>query len=166
MNSNNSGVHWCLSTSEKQNKQTLFRGISQWGLFCVGVVTSCRMNEQSSDNTITACSTVNMWGGGGGGGGGGYAVLRATQSDIVATSKQVHLNGLGPKLFTTFHKTSTGVDLRKQAYNYVDGSLQSLDWDGGMERWNGILECVLRGERSLLMQFSMKVTVGVLFLIR
>ena len=27
------------------------------------------------------------------------------------------------------------------------------------------MECVLQGERSLLMQFSMKVTVGVLFLI-
>ena len=36
--------------------------------------------------------------------------------------------------------------------------VQSLDWNGGME-------CVLQGERSLLMQFSMKVTVGVLFLI-
>ena len=45
------------------------------------------------------------------------------------------------------------------------GSLQSLDWNGGMEWWNGIVECVLQGERSLLMQFSMKVTVGVLFLI-
>ena len=45
------------------------------------------------------------------------------------------------------------------------GSLQSLDWNGGMEWWNGIMECVLQGERSLLMQFSMKVTVGVLFLI-
>ena len=31
--------------------------------------------------------------------------------------------------------------------------------------WNGIVECVLQGEGSLLMQFSMKVTVGVLFLI-
>ena len=38
-------------------------------------------------------------------------------------------------------------------------------WNGGMEWWNGIVECVLQGERSLLMQFSMKVTVGVLFLI-
>ena len=28
-----------------------------------------------------------------------------------------------------------------------------------MEWWNGIVECVLQGERSLLMQFSMKVTV-------
>ena len=46
-----------------------------------------------------------------------------------------------------------------------EGSLQSLDWNGGMEWWNGIVECVLQGERSLLMQFSMKVTVGVLFLI-
>ena len=27
------------------------------------------------------------------------------------------------------------------------------------------MECVLQGEKSLLMQFSMKVTVGVLFLI-
>ena len=34
-----------------------------------------------------------------------------------------------------------------------------------MEWWNGIVECVLQGERSLLMQFSMKVTVRVLFLI-
>ena len=42
-------------------------------------------------------------------------------------------------------------------------SLQSLvqDWNGGMEWWNGIVECVLQGDRSLLMQFSMKVTVGV-----
>ena len=40
------------------------------------------------------------------------------------------------------------------------------EWNGGMEWWNGIVECVLQGERSLLMQFSMKVTVGVLFLIR
>ena len=46
-----------------------------------------------------------------------------------------------------------------------NGSLQSLDWNGGLERWNGIVECVLQGERSLLKQFSMKVTVGVLFLI-
>ena len=45
------------------------------------------------------------------------------------------------------------------------GSLQSLDWNGGMEWWNGIVECVLQGEKSLLMQFSMKVTVGVLFII-
>ena len=42
------------------------------------------------------------------------------------------------------------------------GSLQLLDWNGGMERWNGIVECVLQGERSLLMQFP---TVAVLFLI-
>ena len=40
-----------------------------------------------------------------------------------------------------------------------------VDWNGGMEWWNGIVECVLQGERSLLMQFSMIVTVGVLFLI-
>ena len=33
------------------------------------------------------------------------------------------------------------------------GSLQSLDWNGGMEWWNGIVECVLQGERSLLLQF-------------
>ena len=32
-------------------------------------------------------------------------------------------------------------------------SLQSLDWNGGMEWWNGIVECVLQGERSLLLQF-------------
>ena len=38
------------------------------------------------------------------------------------------------------------------------GSLQSLDWNGGMEWWNGIVECVVQGERSLLMQFSMKLT--------
>ena len=38
------------------------------------------------------------------------------------------------------------------------GSLQSLDWNGGMEWWNGIVECVLQGERPLLMQFSMKVS--------
>ena len=34
-----------------------------------------------------------------------------------------------------------------------------------MVEWNGGMECVLQGERSLLMQFSMKVTVGVQFLI-
>ena len=45
------------------------------------------------------------------------------------------------------------------------GSLQLLDWNGGMERWNGIVECVLQGERSLLMQFPMKLTVAILFLI-
>ena len=45
------------------------------------------------------------------------------------------------------------------------GSLQLLDRNGGMERWNGIVECVLQGERSLLMQFPMKLTVAVLFLI-
>ena len=33
-----------------------------------------------------------------------------------------------------------------------------VEWNGGMEWWNGIMECVLWGERSLLMQFSMKVT--------
>ena len=33
-----------------------------------------------------------------------------------------------------------------------------------MEWWNEIVECVLQGERSLLMQFSMKVTVVVLFM--
>ena len=38
------------------------------------------------------------------------------------------------------------------------GSLQSLDWNGGMEWWNGIVECVLPGERSLLMQFFIMVT--------
>ena len=38
-----------------------------------------------------------------------------------------------------------------------EGSLQSLDWNGGMEWWNGIVECVLWGERSLPMQFSIKV---------
>ena len=38
------------------------------------------------------------------------------------------------------------------------GSLQSLDWNGGMEWWNGIVECVLQGERSLLMQFFIMVT--------
>ena len=27
------------------------------------------------------------------------------------------------------------------------GSLQSLDWNGGMEWWNGIVECVLQGEK-------------------
>ena len=32
------------------------------------------------------------------------------------------------------------------------GSLQSLDWNGGMEWWNEIVECVLQGERSLLLQ--------------
>ena len=37
------------------------------------------------------------------------------------------------------------------------GSLQSLDW-------NGLVEWVLQGEESLLMQFSMKATVAVLFL--
>ena len=36
------------------------------------------------------------------------------------------------------------------------GSLQSLDWNGGME-WNTV-EYVLWGERSLLTQFSIKVT--------
>ena len=40
-----------------------------------------------------------------------------------------------------------------------------VEWNGGMEWRNGIVECVLQGEKSLLMQFSMKVTVGVLFLI-
>ena len=35
-------------------------------------------------------------------------------------------------------------------------SLQSLDWNGGMQRWTAIVECVLQGERSLLMQFSIK----------
>ena len=39
------------------------------------------------------------------------------------------------------------------------GSLQSLDWNGRMEWWNGIVECVLWRERP---QFSIKVTpVGV-----
>ena len=38
------------------------------------------------------------------------------------------------------------------------GSLRSLDWNGGMEWWNRIVECVLWGERSLLIQFSIKVT--------
>ena len=37
------------------------------------------------------------------------------------------------------------------AVGLLKSSLQSLDW-------NGIVECVLQGERSLLMQFSMKVT--------
>ena len=37
-----------------------------------------------------------------------------------------------------------------------------MDWNGGMD---GIVECVLWGEKSLLMQFSMKVTVEVLLLI-
>ena len=32
------------------------------------------------------------------------------------------------------------------------GSLRSLDWNGGMEWWNRIVECVLWGERSLLIQ--------------
>ena len=40
-----------------------------------------------------------------------------------------------------------------------------VEWNGGMEWWNGIVECVLQGERSLLMQFSMKLTVAVLFLL-
>ena len=35
------------------------------------------------------------------------------------------------------------------------GSLQSLDWNGGMD---GIVECVLQGERSLLVQFFIMVT--------
>ena len=41
------------------------------------------------------------------------------------------------------------------------GSLQSLDWNGGMEWWNGIVECVLQGETSLLCCsfFFKKVTV-------
>ena len=34
----------------------------------------------------------------------------------------------------------------------ITGSLQSLDWNGGMEWWNGIVECVLQGEKSLLLQ--------------
>ena len=34
------------------------------------------------------------------------------------------------------------------------GGLQSLDWNGGREWLNGIVECVLQGERSLPMQFS------------
>ena len=33
------------------------------------------------------------------------------------------------------------------------------------ERWNGIVECVLQNKRSVLMQFPMKLTVAVLFLI-
>ena len=37
------------------------------------------------------------------------------------------------------------------------GSLQSLDWNGGIEWLNGIVECVLQGERSLLMQFFIMV---------
>ena len=45
------------------------------------------------------------------------------------------------------------------------GSLQSLDWNGGMEWWIAIVGCVLWDERSLLMQFSIKLTVGLLFLI-
>ena len=32
----------------------------------------------------------------------------------------------------------------------IFGSLQSLDWNGGIKWWNGIVECVLR---SLLLQF-------------
>ena len=28
-----------------------------------------------------------------------------------------------------------------------------MEWNGGMEWWNGIVECVLQGERSLLLQF-------------
>ena len=35
-----------------------------------------------------------------------------------------------------------------------------VEWNGGMG-----MECVLQGERSLLMQFSMELTVAVLFLI-
>ena len=38
----------------------------------------------------------------------------------------------------------------------IDGSLQSLDWNGRMEWWNGIVECVLQGERSLLLQFFLQ----------
>ena len=53
------------------------------------------------------------------------------------------------------------VAVESQQKRVANGSLQSLDWSGEME----IVECVLQGERSLLMQFSMKVTVGVLFLI-
>ena len=41
---------------------------------------------------------------------------------------------------------------------HIRGSLQSLDWNGGMEWWNGIVECVLWGERSLPMHFSIEVT--------
>ena len=35
-----------------------------------------------------------------------------------------------------------------------------VEWNGGMEWWNGIVECVLQGERSLLVQlfFFKKVT--------
>ena len=40
----------------------------------------------------------------------------------------------------------------------LNSSLQSLDWNGGMEWWNGIVECVLQGERSLLRQFFTMVT--------
>ena len=38
--------------------------------------------------------------------------------------------------------------------SFSEGSLQSRDWKGGMEWWNGIVECVLQGEGSLLVQFS------------
>ena len=40
----------------------------------------------------------------------------------------------------------------------LEGSLQSLDWNSGMEWWNGIVECALQDERSLLMQFFILVT--------
>ena len=39
-----------------------------------------------------------------------------------------------------------GCTLRYAGINLV-GSLQSLDWNGGMEWWNGIVECVLQGDR-------------------
>ena len=37
----------------------------------------------------------------------------------------------------------------------IVGSLRSLDWNGAMEWRNGIVECVVQGERSLLMQFAL-----------
>ena len=40
--------------------------------------------------------------------------------------------------------------------------VQSLDWNGGMEWWNGIVECVLKGERSLLLQFFFFKKVGLI----
>ena len=51
---------------------------------------------------------------------------------------------------------NAGMTSNKAALMVYDGSgsLQSLEWNGGMEWWNGIVECVLQGERSLLMQFS------------
>ena len=37
----------------------------------------------------------------------------------------------------------------------MEGVELIVDYNTGLEWWNGIVECVLQGERSLLMQFSM-----------